>query len=102
MRILSKIMKSIIRLEKPNMSKKQFAAELDALASKRGGNLDWRGSIIDLMKALDIDSSLEHRRHLASELKYEGDFDGSPEQNAWLHSQIVRLVAEYEIDLPHS
>ncbi|WP_066777451.1 DUF3597 domain-containing protein [Sphingomonas sp. CCH5-D11] len=61
------------------------------LAAKKGGPaLNWRTSIVDLMKLLDIESSLSNRKELATELGYTGEKDGSAEMNIWLHKAVMR------------
>jgi len=65
-----------------------------AAAAKKGEKLEWRTSIVDLMKALDIDSSLSARKELAHELGYTGDTNDSATMNIWLHKQVmVKLAA---------
>src|SRR4051794_26162954 len=64
-----------------------------AVAAKRE-KLEWRTSIVDLMKALDIDSSFAARKDLAKELGYTGDSNDSASMNIWLHKQVmVKLAA---------
>ena len=63
------------------------------LAEKGNPDLNWRSSIVDLMKALDLDSSLENRKELATELGYDGDKDGSAEMNIWLHKRVMAELA---------
>lgn len=58
-----------------------------------GKNLNWRTSIVDLMKLVGIDSSLENRKELAKELGYTGETDGSAEMNIWLHKATMRELA---------
>ncbi|NML06176.1 DUF3597 domain-containing protein [Sphingomonas sp. G-3-2-10] len=59
--------------------------------TKRGkADLNWRSSIVDLMKLLGLDSSLENRKALATELGYTGAKDGSAEMNIWLHKAVMR------------
>lgn len=66
-------------------------AVLTRIAQSKGNpNLNWRTSIVDLMKLLDLDSSLENRRELATELGYQGAKDGSAEMNIWLHRAVMR------------
>jgi 3-oxoacyl-ACP reductase-like protein len=65
----------------------------DAVA-KSGQKLDWRKSIVDLMKALDLDSSLAARKELADELGYTGAKDGSAEMNIWLHKALMKKLSE--------
>ena len=67
------------------------AANLAQMAS--GKDLNWRTSIVDLMKLLGIDSSLANRKELASELGYTGALDGSAEMNIWLHKATMRELA---------
>ena len=56
--------------------------------------LNWQHSIIDLMKVLDLDSSLSARRELAQELNYSGDMKDTASMNVWLHKQVMRKLAE--------
>lgn len=62
-------------------------------ASKGNPDLNWRTSIVDLMKLLGIDSSLDNRKELATELGYTGNKDGSAEMNIWLHREVMRQLA---------
>ena len=67
---------------------------LDKAVAAKKEKLEWRTSIVDLMKALDIDSSLTARKELAKELNYTGDTNDSASMNIWLHKQIMaKLVA---------
>jgi len=67
---------------------------LDKAVAAMGEKLEWRTSIVDLMKALDIDSSLSARKELAKELGYTGDSNDSAVMNVWLHRQVmVKLAA---------
>ena len=70
------------------------AGVLDALAKQKKQKLNWRKSIVDLMKLLDLDSSLGARKELAQELGYKGALDGSAEMNVWLHKQVMEKLAE--------
>jgi uncharacterized protein DUF3597 len=67
---------------------------LTALASKNSQQLNWRTSIVDLMKLLDLDSSLTARKELATELHYSGDMNDSASMNIWLHKQVMQKLAE--------
>ena len=70
-------------------------AILEAAVKAKGIKLNWRVSIVDLMKALDLDSSLAARKELAAELNYTGtDADGSAEKNIWLHKALMKTLAE--------
>ncbi len=63
---------------------------LAGIAQQKGNpKLNWRTSIVDLMKLLDIDSSLANRKALATELGYTGAKDGSAEMNLWLHRKVM-------------
>jgi len=70
------------------------AAILDKAVAAQKEKLAWRTSIVDLMKALNIDSSLGARKELAKELGYTGDSNDSATMNVWLHKQVmVKLAA---------
>jgi Domain of unknown function (DUF3597) len=69
-------------------------AILNKLAEARKERLEWRKSIVDLMKLLDLDSSLAARKQLAQELKYSGDTNDSATMNIWLHKQVMTKLAE--------
>jgi 3-oxoacyl-ACP reductase-like protein len=69
-------------------------AVLTTLASHNKEKLDWRKSIVDLMKLLDLDSSLAARKELAHELHYTGDTNDSVALNVWLHKQVMIKLAE--------
>jgi hypothetical protein len=71
-----------------------------AAAAKKGEKLEWRTSIVDLMKALDIDSSLAARKELAKELGYSGDTNDSATMNIWLHKQVMAKLAANGGKLP--
>ena len=66
---------------------------LDKAVAAKGEKLEWRTSIVDLMKALDIDSSLTARKELAKELGYTGDTNDSATMNIWLHKQVMSKMA---------
>ena len=68
-------------------------AILTAEAANAGQPLNWRTSIVDLMKLLGIDSSLDNRKELAQELGYTGALDGSADMNIWLHKAVMRELA---------
>ena len=70
------------------------AAVLDGLASKRKERLDWKHSIVDMLKLLDMDSSLSARKELANELHYSGDTNDSATMNVWLHKQVMQKLAD--------
>ncbi len=70
------------------------AAVLEGLAAKNPQKLDWRHSIVDMMKLLDLDSSLSSRKQLAQELHYSGNPEDSAAMNLWLHGQVMTKLAE--------
>ncbi|WP_076593806.1 DUF3597 domain-containing protein [Herminiimonas arsenitoxidans] len=69
-------------------------AILNGLAQKNPQKLNWSTSIVDLMKLLDMDSSLTARKTLAQELNYTGDTNDSASMNIWLHKQVMIKVSE--------
>ena len=71
-----------------------IAAILDAAVRKKGRKLNWRTSIVDLMKALDLDSSFAARKELARELGYEGSTKSSAKMNVWLHKQVIQKLKD--------
>ncbi len=77
-----------------------IAAIVDKAAAATGEKLAWRTSIVDLMKALNLDSSPTARKQLASELKYTGDTNDSATMNVWLHKQIMGKLAANGGKLP--
>ena len=76
------------------------AAIVDKAAKAKHEKLEWRTSIVDLMKALDIDSSLSARKELAHELGYTGDTNDSATMNIWLHKQVMAKLAANGGKLP--
>jgi hypothetical protein len=70
------------------------AAVLDGMEDKGGQDLDWRKSIVDLMKLLGLDSSLTARKELAGELHYTGDTNDSASMNIWLHKEVMQKFTE--------
>ena len=76
---------------------------LDQIAREKGNpDLNYRTSIVDLLKLLGIDSSLENRKELATELGYTGDKDGSAEMNIWLHKAVMQQLASHGGKVPAS
>ena len=73
---------------------------LDKAVAAKKEKLEWRTSIVDLMKALDIDSSLGARKELAKELGYTGDTNDSATMNIWLHKQVMARLAANGGKLP--
>ena len=67
---------------------------LNDMSSKNPQKLNWRTSIVDLMKLVGMDSSLEARKELAKELNYSGDTNDSAAMNMWLHKQVMKKMSE--------
>jgi 3-oxoacyl-ACP reductase-like protein len=67
---------------------------LDGLAAKNAEKLDWKRSIVDLMKLVGMDSNLSARKQLATELHYTGNQNDSASMNIWLHKEVLRKLAE--------
>ena len=76
---------------------------LSQIASDKGNpDLNYKTSIVDLMKLLGMDSRLENRKELATELGYTGDKDGSAEMNIWLHKEVMKQLAAHGGKVPAS
>ena len=73
---------------------------LGDMAAAHSEKLDWKHSIVDLMKLLGMDSSLSSRKELAKELHYDGDMDDSATMNMWLSKQVMKKFAENGGHLP--
>ena len=84
------------------MSRPELEALIARTVAAQDEKLDWRQSIVDLMKALKLDSSLSARKQLAQELGYTGALDGSAEMNIWLHRQVMTKLAESGGKVPES
>ena len=67
---------------------------LDGLATKNAQKLNWRTSIVDLMKLVGMDSTLQERKDLADELGYTGDKGDSAKMNMWLHKEVLRRMEQ--------
>src|SRR5262249_8684844 len=77
------------------MTREQVEAMIQKVADTTGRkDYNWKQSIVDLMKLLNLDSSLTARKQLAQELGYTGALDGSAEMNVWLHKQVMAKLAE--------
>ena len=96
MSILSRIFSAIFGAILP-----REPVDVETLLTERARgreNLDWRNSIVDLMKLLDLDSSLHARQELAQELGYPGETDGgSAAMNQWLHARVMEKVRRREL-----
>lgn len=78
----------------PGAATVDIAPILDKLAREQKEKLDWRHSIVDLMKLVGMDSSLSARKDLAADLHYTGDTKDSATMNMWLHKEVMRKLAE--------
>ena len=77
------------------MTRGEVEVMIQAVADKTGRkDYNWKQSIVDLMKLLNLDSSLNSRKQLAQELGYTGALDGSAEMNVWLHKQVMAKLME--------
>jgi hypothetical protein len=81
-------------------AKVDVAAVLDKLADEAEQDLDWRNSIVDMMKLLKLDSSLGARKQLAKELRFAGDTKDTATMNVWLHKQVMIKLAENGGEVP--
>ena len=77
-------------------------AALNARLAAKHEKLNWQSSIVDLMKLVDLDSSLENRKSLAKELGYSGDMQDSASMNIWLHKEVMRRLAASGGKVPDS
>lgn len=71
-----------------------IAAILNGMAAKNPEKLDWKRSIVDLMKLVGMDSGFGARKQLAAELHYTGDPNDSASMNIWLHKQVLQKISE--------
>lgn len=92
MSVLQDIIAAIYRFVGGKKSIAELGVSLDASAAVNSERLDWRNSIVDLMKLTGQDSSLEARKRLAQELGYTGALDGSAEMNIWLHQKVMERL----------
>lgn len=86
----------------PEVQPVDIEAVLTRMQAEKGTHLNWRTSIVDLMKLVGMESSLEERKALASELNYTGALDGSAEMNIWLHKQVMVQLAANGGKVPDS
>jgi hypothetical protein len=77
-----------------NHAKVDIKKVLSEMADKSGAKLNWNTSIVDLMKLVGMDSSLDARKSLATELGYTGDMSDSASMNIWLHKEVMKKLAE--------
>ena len=89
MSLLTDIIEAIWRFLGGRKSLEETGKILDAAAAGAEEKLDWRNSIVDLLKLTHQDSSLQARKNLAKELGYTGELNGSPDMNNWLHQKVM-------------
>lgn len=77
------------------MTRAEIESLLGQIAATTGSDLNWQTSIVDLMKLIGLDPSLDNRKQLADELGYTGEKNGSAEMNIWLHEQVMTRLAEH-------
>ncbi len=76
-------------------------SKLEELAAANPEKLDWKVSIVDLLKLLGIDSSYDNRKELATELKIPADLmEDSASMNIWLHKTVLQKIAENGGNVP--
>jgi hypothetical protein len=83
-------------------AKVDIGAVLAAMEAKSAQKLNWQTSIVDLMKLVGLDSSLQNRKQLATELGYKGDQNDSASMNIWLHKQVIAKLEENGGQVPAS
>ena len=90
--------------QKPAQAPAQPAVDVEAVLTKmaadNGQKLNWRTSIVDLMKLVGMDPSLENRKELARELGYTGDPNDSAAMNIWLHKRVMKELAAHGGKVP--
>jgi hypothetical protein len=83
------------------LSSADVEAVIEARVREKGRPSNWKVSIVDLMTALDMNSSLASRKELAARLNYPGyDADGSAEKNIWLHAELLKALAQNGGEVP--
>lgn len=97
--MLQQIIDAFLALFKGPTSHDDVTATLDKRAVEAKEQLNWRKSIVDLLKVLNMDSSLQARVQLARDLGYKGPFDGSAEMNSHLHELVMAKLADHGIPL---
>jgi len=83
------------------LSRAEVEAIIEAKVKEKGKPSNWKVSVVDLMTALNMNSSLDSRKALAAKLNYSGsDADGSAEKNNWLHAELLKALAKNEGKVP--
>jgi len=94
MSTFSKILDFLRALVSGPLTHQELESALDKLAKNSSEKLDWRNSIVDLMKLTNQDSSLKNREQMAKEFGYVGPYDGSATMNIWLHKRVMEELAK--------
>lgn len=101
MSIFGKIVSAITGLLRGrDLTREEVENHLAAAAAMRDEKLDWQHSIVDLLKLLEMDSSLGARRDLADELGYEGNPNNTAAMNQWLHDEVMQQLSERYLAVP--
>lgn len=100
MSIFASIWNAIKRHVQEPMTKAEVDRALGELAGHRTEHLDWRHSIVDLLKLLNLDTSMEARKALAKEMNFPGTYQGTEKDNATLHKLVMDDVASRATDIP--
>jgi len=98
--MLMGLIEKVLSYLRPDMTEEEVKTKLVELAAGDDEKLNWSGSIVDLLKLLDLDSSLESRKMLAGDLGYDRKYDGSAEDNIWLHKAVLNEIAKRDIKMP--
>ncbi len=99
--MFKEIIEAIWNFVKGTRSPEAVAAALDKRAAARSGDkLNWRNSIVDLLKLIDKDSSLDARKKMAHDAGYVGDFTGTAQDNVWLHEKVMEAIGQNNIKVP--
>ena len=98
--IIGNIVGCIERIVKGKMTKAEVDIALSDLATHKTEPLQWRTSVVDLLKLLDLDSSIQSRETLAGELGFPGHFGGSASDNTTLHRMIMEHIASRDTRIP--
>ncbi len=100
MNIIGKIVARITHLIKGPMTHEEVTHALTMAEARKSERLAWQTSVVDLLKLLDLDSSLNARKQLADELAFEGTFTGSAEDNGALHELVMDDIAKRYTKIP--
>lgn len=100
MNVFERIFNAIKTIVRGTLTKDEVDRALAERAATKSEKLDWQHSVVDLMKLLDLDSSLENRERLADELGYTGPRGGTAEMNTGLHAALMEEIAKRSVVVP--